>query len=202
MSNEYDRTHFAEIDEVEQLKLVNGFQLDDNGSLVTEFIYDGQTVTFRDQNGDISEMSSLCYLDWVKQVCLFNMTDPYGNVSHPAGITPSNIVCIILDYLHDQWHAISEHNLPEPLSNENAPETMEELVQALNALSEANPGIGPYRLNDAGDIEHVLGQLEVDAFLYSERFQRAADTNNQEEISEDGIAISGGYGVNRNATLH
>ena len=65
MNDEFDHTRAGTEQDKEGLTLVNGFELKDDGKLVTQVVFDGEIVTFRSKDGDLAEMGILCYLDFV-----------------------------------------------------------------------------------------------------------------------------------------
>ena len=90
----------------DELSIPYGFKLNDDGTMVTEIIFDGQIVWYRDPNGEVMEMAALCYLDLVmRRATVMTIAADNESCIHPAGITPGIVVCAMLDYLHSQWHS-------------------------------------------------------------------------------------------------
>ena len=93
-------------DDFERLQLPNGIRLDENSMMEIEIAFDGETVTYRDEEGVLQDMDTLCYLDYVLRLFIRQLTDGDGNDLHPEGITPGHVLCHLVQHLHSQYHQV------------------------------------------------------------------------------------------------
>jgi hypothetical protein len=98
------------IDDYERLQIPNGIRLDEESMMEIEIAFDGETVTYRDEEGILQDMSTLCYLDHVLRLFVRQLTDEEGNDLHPEGITPGHVLCHLVQHLHGQYHQVETQN--------------------------------------------------------------------------------------------
>jgi len=72
--------------------------------------FDGQTITFRDEDGELQDMGLLCYLHFIIHKSIDTMCDDEGNELNPNGITPGHVLSHLVQYLHEQHHKLLAHH--------------------------------------------------------------------------------------------
>jgi hypothetical protein len=121
----------------ERLQMPNGISLDDDSMMELELAFDGETITFRGEDGTLQEMGTLCYLDFILRLFVRQLTDENGNDLHPNGITPGHVLCHLVQHLHGQWHQIETNHQMSQFGDllaglqENGEGIPKELVEAL-----------------------------------------------------------------------
>ncbi len=93
-------------DEMEKLIVINGVEVTDDDEMKIQVAFDGETVTFRHEDGTIQSMGILCYLHFILATCIETMTDD-GIMIREDGITPGHVLSHLIDHLHDQHHELA-----------------------------------------------------------------------------------------------
>ena len=96
-------------DEMEKLIVINGVEITDNDEMKIQVAFDGDTVTFRHEDGTIQSMGILCYLHFVLVHFIETLTD--DGIMPPDGvITPGHVLSHVIDHLHEQHHELAVGN--------------------------------------------------------------------------------------------
>jgi len=158
------------LEQLEKLQIVHGVRVDDDTTMEIQVAFDGQNVVFRGESGEIESMSLLCYLDFILNKYIIEMTDPdTGDDIHPGGITPGHVMCHVVRHLHEQYHQIiSDYS--------------QSLISQLlgGSLDEATKAGGIYRLDENGLTEIDLDQME-------EELNRKEPEGEEDEIVIHGL---------------
>jgi hypothetical protein len=103
--------------DINDLVTINGVQIRDGDTLEIQVAFDGETITFRDEDGELQDMGILCYLHFIIHKSIETMCDDEGNELNPDGITPGHVISHLIQYLHDQHHTLMVHNRMATLAN-------------------------------------------------------------------------------------
>ncbi len=103
-------------DEMEKLTIINGVEVTEDDEMKIQVAFDGETVTFRHEDGTIQSMGILCYLHFVLVHFIETLTD--DGIMPPDGvITPGHVLSHVIDHLHEQHHELSVGNKLAAFSN-------------------------------------------------------------------------------------
>lgn len=166
--NEFDDNHLITSDEdLEKLTLLNGFAVSDDGETINvELVYDGSSVTFRHESGQLVNMATLCYLDHVLDICARDLLEEDGRTSkHPAGVHPGHVVNHMVRHLHEYMHAVEVNSHAASIAallggvrEDDIPEGgIDELIRALTGGRGQGAAfvLGPNGLEEV-DLEEAL----------------------------------------------
>lgn len=92
-------------DELEKLTTINGVRLSEDDTMEIQVAFDGETVTFLHEDGEVQSMGILCYLHFVLTILIDTMTDD-GILIREGGITPGHVISNLIDHLHEQHHEL------------------------------------------------------------------------------------------------
>jgi len=95
---------FGGID-LDTLTIPNGFAINDD-HLDIAVIYDGEDVTFLDEDDQIVTMGTLCYLDHVVGVCVRDVLDNTDGPSDESAALLGHTLASIIQHLHSQMHEL------------------------------------------------------------------------------------------------
>lgn len=94
---------------MEKLIVINGVEVTEDDEMKIQIAFDGDTVTFRHEDGTIQSMGILCYLHFVLVHFIETLTD--DGIMPPDGtITPGHVLSHVIDHLHEQHHELAEGN--------------------------------------------------------------------------------------------
>lgn len=91
---------------MEQLVIINGVEIVDDDDMKIQVVFDGETVTFRHEDGTIQSMGTLCYLHFILVHFIDQLTED-GMMLSTSGITPGHVLSHVIDHLHEQHHALA-----------------------------------------------------------------------------------------------
>ena len=92
--------------EMEQLVIINGVEIEDGGEMKLQMAFDGETVTFRHEDGSIQSMGIICYLHFILSHFIDVMTDD-GIMIDEGSLTPGHVISHVIDHLHEQHHELA-----------------------------------------------------------------------------------------------
>ena len=93
--------------EMEKLIIINGVEVTADDEMKIQVSFDGETVTFRHEDGTIQSMGILCYLHFVLVHFIETLTDD-GIMPADSVITPGHVLSHVIDHLHEQYHEVAE----------------------------------------------------------------------------------------------
>jgi hypothetical protein len=153
-------------DDFERLQIPNGISLDDDSIMEIELAFDGETVTYRDEEGVLQDMGTLCYLDHILQLFIGKLTDEDGNDSHPEGITPGHVLCHLVQHLHNQYHQAKTQRQ----------------METFGKMFAGEDGINPFM--ELGGSAVMVGPEDVEAFFEKHRVPTDTTSETKAEASE------------------
>jgi len=104
------------LEQLERLKTVNGITVTENGDMELQMAFDGNVVTFRGEEGELEQMTLLCYLHYIMVHFIDELADENGQPNNPDGITPGHVMCHLTDHLHQQYHQLAMETHMEEMS--------------------------------------------------------------------------------------
>lgn len=158
------------LEQLNNLQTVNGVRVDDDATMEIQVAFDGQSVTFRGESGELETMGLLCYLDFILNNFILSMTDQQtGEDIHPAGITPGHVLCHVVRHLHEQYH--------ELLSNHSLSLLAKMLAGGMDDIEG-----GIFKLDEDGLTEIDLSQMEAELGVKSEAESSDGDDDGDEIV--------------------
>ena len=94
---------------MEKLIIINGVEVTADNEMKIQVVFDGETVTFRHEDGTIQSMGTLCYLHFVLVHFIETLTDD-GIMPEEGVITPGHVLSHVIDHLHEQHHELAVGN--------------------------------------------------------------------------------------------
>lgn len=151
--------------QVEELSVVHGFRLvkgedGEEDSIDIQVVYDGEHVTFRDADGELSTVGTLCYLDYVVSVCIKEYLNDGENMELQSEADVGHILAHMIQYLHSQMHMIHMQRHLQEMREQGGVGSLLAALAGGGATPVGAFVLGPNGLQEV-DLSEALGQGEA-----------------------------------------
>ena len=158
----------------EKLTVPDGFRIMGE-HIELSVVYDGETVTYRGQNGELEQVDVLCYLDHVVSVAVKQNIDDETLELIPGGTHPGVVACHMIQHLHQSMHAMEMRN---QIAEGGIGGLMKALADSMDGIDPED--ITAMMVGPNGEIEEI-STGEIDEVLSS--------LSNQDDEPEEEIII-------------
>jgi len=177
-------------DDFERLQIPNGIRLSEDSMMEIEVGFDGETVTYRDEEGVLQDMGTLCYLDHVLRLFIEKLTDDEGNDAHPEGITPGHVLCHLVQHLHSQFHQVETRKQMEAFGRMFAGDDNENPFTSVGAFVLGPDGLEKVDLTASKEVEPASAPVWT-ADATADAIENAAKDNDDTDDDEGEIIVHG-----------